>query len=297
MSKNHLKLKALLIDLNGTLHLGSEPTKGAVQAIEKLRKARIPFIFCSNSTKESSSQLLSKLGEMGFRASQEELMTSLSACRQLVEEKGFRRPYLIMSESAKSEFPSSSSSSSSKDQGMYDSVILGLDPPSLSYDNLNKAFRILKSEPVSQSQSSSSDKNEKNGDDRKAVLIAPHKASFQQSPSTSSLPAGLSLGIGPFVHLLEHATGERALIVGKPTKSFFELAIQRLQHNHGIKIGEGEIGVIGDDIQNDLGEGARELGLKRILVRTGKYRPESEQTDHRPDKVYEDFAEFVDDLI
>ncbi|WVQ64829.1 uncharacterized protein L199_002998 [Kwoniella botswanensis] len=294
MSKNPLKLKALLIDLNGTLHLGSEPTKGAVQAIEKLRKARIPFIFCSNSTKESSSQLLSKLGEMGFKASQEDLMTSLSACKQLVEEKGFKRPFLIMSESAKSEFPSSSSHSH---QGTYDSVILGLDPPSLSYDNLNKAFRILKSEPVSHSQSSSSDKNEKNGDDRKAVLIAPHKASFQQSPSTSTFPAGLSLGIGPFVHLLEHATGEKALIVGKPTISFFELAIQRLQHNHGSKIGEGEIGVIGDDIQNDLGEGARELGLKRVLVRTGKYRPESEQTDHPPDKVYEDFAEFVDDLI
>ncbi|WWC97041.1 hypothetical protein V866_003918 [Kwoniella sp. B9012] len=294
MSKNPVKLKALLIDLNGTLHLGSEPTKGAVQAIEKLRKARIPFIFCSNSTKESSSQLLSKLGEMGFKASQEELMTSLSACKQLVEEKGFRRPFLIMSESAKSEFPSSSSP---PNQGTYDSVILGLDPPSLSYDNLNKAFRILKSEPVSHSQSSSSDKDEKNGDGRKAVLIAPHKASFQQSPSTSSLPAGLSLGIGPFVHLLEHATGERALIVGKPTKSFFELAIQRLQHNHGNTIEEGEIGVIGDDIQNDLGEGARELGLKRILVRTGKYRTESEQTDHPPDKVYENFAEFVDDLI
>nr|XP_019050290.1 HAD hydrolase [Kwoniella bestiolae CBS 10118]OCF29220.1 HAD hydrolase [Kwoniella bestiolae CBS 10118] len=244
----------------------------------------------SNSTKESSSQLLSKLGEMGFKAEKEELMTSLSACKQLVEEKGFRRPFLIMSESAKSEFTSLPSPTSEES---YDSVILGLDSPSLSYDNLNKAFRILKNEPIS-------DSHQPSNSDKKAVLIAPHKASFQQSPPTSSLPAGLSLGIGPFVHLLEEATGEGALIVGKPTKSFFELAIQRLGRNYGIdtrSLEKGEIAVVGDDTTNDLGDGARELGLKRILVRTGKYRPESEETEYPPDKVYENFADFIDDLV
>ncbi|WWC68731.1 TIGR01458 family HAD hydrolase [Kwoniella pini CBS 10737] len=285
-----IKLKALLIDLNGTLHLGSEPTKNAVNAIEKLRKAKIPFIFCSNSTKESSKHLLSGLNDMGFKAKQEELMTSLSACRQFVQERGYQRPYLLMSDSAKQEFTSSSSSA----EKSYDSVILGLHPPSLSYDNLNIAFRILKQEPISVNLVENSFSKSS-----KPILIAPHKSSYQQSPSTDHLPEGLSLGIGPFVTLLEEAGGIQAEIVGKPTERFFELAIERLKRNAGMEQGfnSNDIGIIGDDISNDLGDGAKELGLTRILVKTGKYRPESEKTNHPPDLLYETFAEFVEDFL
>ncbi|OCF40562.1 HAD hydrolase [Kwoniella heveanensis CBS 569] len=311
---NPLKLKALLIDLNGTLHLGHEPTKGAVHAIERLRASRIPFIFCSNSTKESSASLLGKLKEMGFRAEKDELMTSLGACRQLVEEKGLRRPLLVMSPSAQEEFSSllspasspSSSTSASHDDEQYDSVILGLHEPSLSYESLNKAFRVLKGEPISTSSLSSS--SSQSDPHRQAALIAPHASMFQQSPATSFLPAGLSLGIGPFVRALEEASGTQAELVGKPTRRFFELALQRMNTAQGRtdreenednndKIQPGDVGVVGDDVVNDLGEGARELGLKRILVRTGKYRSGSEDNEHPPDKVYDTFADMVDDLL
>nr|XP_018264606.1 HAD hydrolase [Kwoniella dejecticola CBS 10117]OBR86764.1 HAD hydrolase [Kwoniella dejecticola CBS 10117] len=276
MSKPSLKLKALLIDLNGTLHVGSDPTNNAVKAIERLRKSKIPFIFCSNSTKESSAHLLSSLNEIEFRADKEELMTSLSACKEFVRDRGYKRPYLLMSDSAKQEF---ASPPNSVDQP-YDSVILGLHPPSLTYDNLNIAFRILKQEPIDIASTSS-----QSGHDYGSK--------------------GLSLGIGLFVTLLEEAGGVRAEIVGKPTKRFFELAIERLRRNadfnDGLE-GDGEleykdVGMIGDDISNDLGEGAKELGLTRILVKTGKYRPGSEKSEHPPDHAYENFAKCVDDLL
>lgn len=41
----------------------------------------------SNTTKESSSSLLRKLRGMGFKLEDRELITSLSACRQLVEDR------------------------------------------------------------------------------------------------------------------------------------------------------------------------------------------------------------------
>ncbi|WVF66971.1 hypothetical protein IAT40_001714 [Kwoniella sp. CBS 6097] len=298
---NPLKLKALLIDLNGTLHLGHEPTKGAVQAIERLRASRIPFIFCSNSTKESSASLLGKLKDMGFRAEKEELMTSLGACRQLVEEMGLSRPLLLMSPSAKEEFssllPSSSSSSSvntvSSQDEQYDSVILGLHEPSLSYESLNRAFRVLKGEPIS-----SSAKSKSTCDTSQAAFVAPHASMFQQSPATASLPAGLSLGIGPFVRALEEASGVQAELVGKPTRRFFELALQRINNGRDKdKVEPADVGIIGDDVVNDLGEGAKQLGMKRILVRTGKYRPGSEEIEHPPDKVYDTFSDMVNELL
>lgn len=141
-------------------------------------------------------------------------------------------------------------------QGTYDSVILGLHPPSLSYEPLNKAFRVLKGEPVSFDSTSETK--------RAASLIAPHASLFQQSEETEDLPAGLSLGIGPFVKALEASSGVQAELVGKPTRRFFELAIKRMQEVHGWD-GKGSIGIVGDDVNNDLGAGAKELGLKRIL--------------------------------
>ncbi|WVN85771.1 TIGR01458 family HAD hydrolase [Cryptococcus depauperatus CBS 7841] len=271
-----LKLRALLIDLNGTLHIGTEPTPSAISALERLRKAQIPFIFCSNSTKESSANLLGKLKQMGFKADKEELLTSLGACKMLVEERGLERPLLLMSPSAKEEF--SSLTFTGED---YDSVILGHHPDSLSYEPLNRAFRVLKGEPIS-SLSSSSHAS------RRPALIAPHASMYLQDPGSSSFPPGLSLGIGPFIRGLEEASGAKAEIIGKPTEGFFQLALEKLKDLSGKEFENGQVGVVGDDAENDLGQGAKHLGLQRILVKTGKYRQDVEETmEHPPDWVYE----------
>lgn len=213
------------------------------------------------------------------------------------------RPYLLLSPSAEEEFAHLPKAS---DSDPYDSVIVGLHESSLSYINLNIAFRILKSEPISFSSTSKAK--------RKPILIAPHTSMFQQSPATDDLPAGLSLGIGPFVRALEVAGGWEAEIVGKPTRRFFEMAIERIKANHpdAGEIEPEDVGVVGDDVVNDLGEGTRDLCLKRILgmyiciqdnganisaVRTGKYREGVEKTDHPADRVYDSFADFVHDLV
>lgn len=39
------RIKALLIDLNGTLHVGNELTPRAAAAVGRLRAAKIPFVF------------------------------------------------------------------------------------------------------------------------------------------------------------------------------------------------------------------------------------------------------------
>jgi ribonucleotide monophosphatase NagD (HAD superfamily) len=71
------------------------------------------------------------------------------------------------------------------------------------------------------------------------------------------------LGPGPFVAALENATGKEAEVLGKPSKAFFQTVIESLDYeDHGP---DGWIAVIGDDIQTDLGGGATDLRLWRIL--------------------------------
>ena len=67
---------------------------------------------------------------------------------------------------------------------------------------------------------------------------------------------------------LENASGSQAEIVGKPSRRFFQTVIDDFRSEElegGVNGGVGEIAVIGDDVEADLGEGAIELGLWRIL--------------------------------
>jgi len=73
------------------------------------------------------------------------------------------------------------------------------------------------------------------------------------------------------VSALEVAVGEgcKAESVGKPTRAFFEVCLRDLGVGKGFaddgQIGPGEVAVVGDDIEADLGDGALELGLQRVL--------------------------------
>lgn len=89
-------IRALLIDLSGTLHTESTPLPGAVQALQTLRASGIPFRFCSNTSKESTSSLCHKLRQIGFdippgEGQHKEVWTSIGAVRQVLEKGGLKR--------------------------------------------------------------------------------------------------------------------------------------------------------------------------------------------------------------
>jgi ribonucleotide monophosphatase NagD (HAD superfamily) len=52
----------------------------------------------------------------------------------------------------------------------------------------------------------------------------------------------------------------------------------------------GEVAMIGDDVVTDIG-GAKQCGMQGILVRTGKFRPETlKAAPVQPDFVIDSFA-------
>ncbi|TFK22869.1 haloacid dehalogenase-like hydrolase domain-containing protein 2 [Coprinopsis marcescibilis] len=283
-------IKGLLLDISGNLHIGSKPTPNAVEALNRLRASRIPFRLCSNLSKESIADLIGRLQMIGFTVGEpksdgKEIWTSVGD------------PYVLMSKSAREEVLAESQGQSqstpgterSSDSG-YDSVVVGLSPGHFDYDHLNTAFRILVGE----------EGDRRPEPHRKPPLIATHKAKYIQKED----PPGLSLGPGPFVTALEFATARSAHVVGKPTKEFFEMVVRdftqaELEEGDDAATLEGKIAIVGDDIEADLGGGALDLGLWRVLVKTGKYRPGDENRPGTapPDQVCDCFADFVDDLL
>jgi HAD superfamily hydrolase (TIGR01458 family) len=107
-----------------------------------------------------------------------------------------------------------------------------------------------------------------------AKLIAIHKNRFWQTEY------GLQMDIGGFVDALEYASGVNAMIIGKPSPDFFQVALDEM----GLK--STEVAIIGDDIDVDVG-GGQQVGLKGILVKTGKYRQSYADTSAiKPDFYY-----------
>ncbi|KAI6160914.1 HAD-like domain-containing protein [Pisolithus thermaeus] len=292
-------LSALLVDISGTLLVGTAPTPGAARALARLRAARVPFRFCSNTSKESTQEICRRLAEASMHVLPGEVWTSVGALKGVLRDAAYRyRPYTLLSPSARTEclgIDPGTTNDHSQDNTTdpYDAVVVGLAPSVLDYEHLNTAFRILvgehenerrRADPLSLSSTSVTT--------QKPPLIALHKARYIQASDRA-----LSLGPGPFVAALEEASGTRAQIVGKPTKFFFETVVKS---KDGGKAGRrGRIAVIGDDVSADLGEGAVELGFWRVLVKTGKYRAGDETREGvvPPDEVCESFADFVDRFL
>ena len=96
------------------------------------------------------------------------------------------------------------------------------------------------------------------------------------------------LDAGSFVAGLEYATGIEATVVGKPSAACFSAALAALD-------AEPELTwMVTDDLEQDV-RGAQLFGMKTLLLRTGKFRPDAlEQSPVVPDAVLSSIAQVPD---
>ncbi|XP_071942439.1 haloacid dehalogenase-like hydrolase domain-containing protein 2 isoform X2 [Antedon mediterranea] len=250
------RLKAVLVDLSSTIHVEDYAIPGAIQAIQRLKDSSLDVKFVTNTTKESKNRLHERIHRLGFNIQKNEIFTSLTAARNLVDEQKLR-PMLLLEDEALEDFEGIS-------QENLNSVVVGLAPGCFNYEKLNVAFRLLM---------------------QGHPLIAVHKARYYKRPD------GLALGPGGFVSGLEFATGTTATVVGKPQEAFFLSALKT------VNCKPCEAVMIGDDLTDDV-EGANKIGMKSILVKTGKYREgDDKKVDPFHSAVCSDIKSAVDLLL
>jgi HAD superfamily hydrolase (TIGR01458 family) len=197
-----MRIRGVLIDLSGTLHIEDSVIPGSIEALARL--ASIPGIkvkFVTNTTKESRKKLVTRLHRLGFHEiAESQLLTSLSATRTLITEQlKLKHPMLFLDPNAEEEFSDLKVNGA---QTEFDSVVIGLAPDKFEYSRLNAAFRLIREKNV--------------------PLIATHKARYYREKG------GVSLGPGAFVIGLEYATGVTAHVVGKPDPAFFLQVLQEM---------------------------------------------------------------------
>ena len=233
-----IEIRGLLIDLDGVLYVGDRPIEGAVNAIRFLEDNDYRFRFLSNTTRKCRRTIMQRLSGMGFSMPEEYIFTPALATVHWLKNTNKRSYYLLTTGDVEKDF--ASAQADRRDENV-DVVIIGDAGDSITYKSMNIAFRNLL---------------------EGAELIALEKDKYWMAED------GLSLSAGPFVDALEFASGKTALLMGKPSKSFFELALQDME------LPPENVAMIGDDIITDIG-GASHAGMKSILVRTGKFREEA----------------------
>ncbi|XP_034945128.1 haloacid dehalogenase-like hydrolase domain-containing protein 2 [Chelonus insularis] len=250
------KIKAVLIDLSGTIHIENNIIPGAIEALKKLRTSNVKIKFVTNTSKESKNYLHNRLIKLGFDIKKEEIFSSLAAARELIISKQLN-PHLLINEKAMEDFEDLI-----KVEENPTAVVIGLAPNKFNYNELNNAFRLLK---------------------QGASLIAVHDGRYYERSD------GLALGPGGFIKGLEYAADVKADVVGKPTEKFFKAALGDIDPSEAI--------MIGDDVRGDV-EGAQAVGIKGILVQTGKYRPNDEALiSPAPSKIVPSFVEAIDEIF
>lgn len=262
--------KAVLLDLNGTLHIEHSAIPGAVNALAKLQhNTGIQTVFVSNTTKHSRNKLIKQCTDLGFNITTDTLYTSLTTTATLFRTQyaQYDRPYVLLEPDAAAEFYALSGlkqQQCSTDE--YNCVIVGLSPSSFTYTTLNTAFRIL--------QRSQQHK-----------LIAIHTGRYHK------VSDGLNLGPGAFVAALEYATGRRAELIGKPSSTFYHSVLQSLS------VSAADAVMIGDDVQSDC-IGAVKADIDSVLVRTGKYTHGDENKyDAKPTYTYDSVVQAIDAIL
>jgi phospholysine phosphohistidine inorganic pyrophosphate phosphatase len=245
--------------MDGVIYNSERPIPGARDALAWVREQGIPHLFVTNTTSRPRCVLVQKLRGFGISTEESGILTpAVAASAWLRAHAPDARAALFVRPATRADFAGVPTVTDDAENGA-SHVIIGDLGDLWDFRTLNRAFRLLHHNPD-------------------ATLIALGMTRYWLASD------GISLDVAPFVAALEHATGRKAEVFGKPAAAFFQAAADLL------KTPPDQILMMGDDVNADLG-GAQSAGLKGALVKTGKFRPSDLEGPVRPDAVLDSIAD------
>ncbi len=252
--QSQMPVRGVLLDIDGVLHVSMHPLDGAAETLRWLSQHGYPFALVTNTTTLARSTLAQRLQQIGLPVAEAQLVTApLATANYIRQQYPGKRCWLLSKGDTSADF-----TDIPLVEDHADVVVIGGAEELLSYETMNRAFRMLMDG---------------------AALLAMHKNMYWRTS------AGLQLDSGPFVYALEVAANKQATVFGKPAQAFFEQAL------HVLGVAQGEALMIGDDVENDVG-GAQRAGIRSVLVTTGKHRADSPLLQHvQPDAILPSIAD------
>jgi HAD superfamily hydrolase (TIGR01458 family) len=249
-------MAAILLDVDGVLHVSGEAIPGSAEAVRRLRDNGHRLRFVTNTTVRSRAQLGELLRSQGLALDDDEIQTSASAAVNVLRGKRVLAltMHALVHDLEGLELVGESA----------DAVLIGGadETPEtglvFSYMNLARAFAEL---------------------ELGAELYCLHRNRWWQTKR------GPLLDSGAFVAGLEYAANVEATVLGKPSAQYFAAACQALDADPELTW------MVGDDLETDI-TGAHGVGMRTVLLRTGKFRPDVVEASRiRPDGIVSSIAQ------
>jgi Haloacid dehalogenase-like hydrolase len=175
-------IETVLLDLDGTLYVGSQVVPGAPEAVRWLRDQGLTVRFCTNTDSIPPAALADRLARRGFQTSEEELVTPVAVAERLFASASQARVLAVAADEVRQLLDRFLAG-----PGTPATHVLVADPSyGATYDDLDAAFRALRAG---------------------AELVA------TQVNRIAARDDGEHLDTGGWVRLLEYATGSSARVL------------------------------------------------------------------------------------
>jgi glycerol-1-phosphatase len=251
----------LILDLDGCVWVGDQPTPRAREAVEALREDGKRFAFITNNPRRSTEEYVQKLWGVGIRASAADVVTVGGAMQHLLAEtRTGRTAFVIGSEALKRHVADAGLKLlNGTDLATRAEVVVVGATDDLLFDDLRCAAMSAR----------------RNGD-----LLGTSR------DPTYPMPDGYWPGTGAILAAVEVASGRTASIVGKPEPQLILTALDRL--------GDGRTLMVGDRLDTDVAAAAK-ARIDAALVLTGGTTREEAAAARKPKPVA--VADTLADLV
>lgn len=253
-----------LIDLDGVIYRGSQLLPGAKVFLAWLDNQHKKYLFLTNNSFASESQVLAKLAGLGIETNASHVLGAGQAAVQLIARRFPRAVvYLVGEQPLRDMLQEHHLSVASVDDLRADVVLVGLDR-AFDYKKLTGAVQAIRAG---------------------ATFIAVNRDALLPVAESLFLP-----GCGAMVAAIEASSGAQPEVVGKPQPTLLQEAMHMLQSQ------PDETVMIGDSLDVDI-LGGKAAGTHTLLVLSGNSsREDAAKSSFKPDHVYQDIAAVVAEL-
>jgi 4-nitrophenyl phosphatase len=262
LKKITTKIHAIISDMDGVLWSGNQQIVDIPALFSLLDHKKLPFILATNNSTITIEQYIQKINSFKAVIHEHQIITAgIATAKYLKNLYPHGGPLYIIGEAGLHE--------TLRREGFYQSeksptaVVVGLNR-SITYEMLKIATILIR-----------------NG----TQFIATN------TDRTLPTPEGLIPGAGAITSSLEASTGQKPIVIGKPSSFLYEVALERL------KLPAQSTLVIGDRLETDIA-GGQALGCQTALVLSGasSLREFNEWTP-KPDFVASDIIELVNNIL
>lgn len=252
-----------LIDLDGVVYRGNELLPGALEFVNWLTINEKKYLFLTNNSFATGTQILAKLARMGIHTDDHHLLTAGQAAVQNI---GRRVPggivYVVGEQPLIDLVEAQGLKIAASEDADADAVLVGLDRY-FDYQKMTNAANAI----------------------RAGALFV----TINRDP-VLPVAGGFLPGCGSLAAAIECASGASPEVVGKPEPMLLLEAMQVLGSR------PEETVMVGDGLAIDILAGQR-AGTHTLLVLSGSSsRADVEQSSLKPDHIYADLAEVMKEL-